>query len=345
MDRGEEVLTDREVLTKHGLDYTIDLYARDRIMDNYHPKKLDLVVNEIIDNTKDSKTFRLTRKNGNLPVFESGQYINIFVKIDGVRTSRPYSISSSRRQMSYYEITVSRIKTGFVSDYFLDEVKLGQEFETKSPAGSFKYNPVFHKNNSVFIAWGSGITPFISMTREILKAGLDRDIILIYGCRYLESVIFKRELEEMAARHKNFNYHLVLSEDENYQGLKGFIDKALIASLIDRSAEATYYICGPEVMNRFVKSELLDMGIEDRMIIREMFGPSQDITKAPGWPENLTGREEYKIKIGDQIISGLSGETLLTSLERNGVRVNVCCRSGEFSLFRVRLKSGRVFMP
>ena len=151
MDRGEEVLTDREVLTKHGLDYTIDLYARDRIMDNYHPKKLDLVVNEIIDNTKDSKTFRLTRKNGNLPVFESGQYINIFVKIDGVRTSRPYSISSSRRQMSYYEITVSRIKTGFVSDYFLDEVKLGQEFETKSPAGSFKYNPVFHKNNSVFI--------------------------------------------------------------------------------------------------------------------------------------------------------------------------------------------------
>ncbi|MGP1496651.1 MAG: 2Fe-2S iron-sulfur cluster-binding protein, partial [Treponema sp.] len=32
-------------------------------------------------------------------------------------------------------------------------------------------------------------------------------------------------------------------------------------------------------------------------------------------------------------------------LERAGIRVNVCCRSGECSLCRVKLESGKVFVP
>ena len=49
--------------------------------------------------------------------------------------------------------------------------------------------------------------------------------------------------------------------------------------------------------------------------------------------------------IGGKTIEGKSSESLLTSLERAGVRVNVCCRSGECSLCRVKLESGKVFMP
>ena len=345
MDRGAEVLNDIEVLSKHGVDYSIDVKSRERLIDKYHPKTLNLVVSEIIENTKEAKTFRFVRKDGLLPVFESGQYINIFVEIDGVRTSRPYSLSSSSKQGAYYEITVSRIATGFVSDYFLDKVKLGDEFEAKSPSGTFKHNPVFHKKNMVFLAGGSGITPFMSMSREILEAGLDRNITLIYGSRKLENVIFKEELEEMNKNHPNFNFHIVLSDDENYSGLKGFIDENMISKLVKDLHESTYYICGPEVMNKFVKASLEKLNVSHKMIIREMFGAAQDVKTIPGWPEGFTGQEEFNIKIGDKTIKGLSGETLLTSLEKSGVRVNVCCRSGECSLCRVRLAAGKVFMP
>ena len=48
--------------------------------------------------------------------------------------------------------------------------------------------------------------------------------------------------------------------------------------------------------------------------------------------------------MGERTISAKSGEPVLTALERAGVRVNVCCRSGECSLCRVKLVSGEVFL-
>lgn len=51
----------------------------------------------------------------------------------------------------------------------------------------------------------------------------------------------------------------------------------------------------------------------------------------------------FQIKVGDQTIEAKSGESVLTALERSGLRVNVCCRSGECSLCRVQLVSGKVF--
>ncbi|MEG1305461.1 MAG: 2Fe-2S iron-sulfur cluster binding domain-containing protein, partial [Oscillospiraceae bacterium] len=54
--------------------------------------------------------------------------------------------------------------------------------------------------------------------------------------------------------------------------------------------------------------------------------------------------EVFKLTVGDRVIDAKSGESVLTALERAGVRVNVCCRSGECSLCRVRLVSGKVFL-
>ncbi len=77
-----------------------------------------------------------------------------------------------------------------------------------------------------------------------------------------------------------------------------------------------------------------------------MFGSRQDIQNEPGWPDDLTGKEEFNICLSDgRSLKGFSGESLLTSLERAGVRVNVCCRSGECSLCRVKLVSGTIFQP
>lgn len=44
-------------------------------------------------------------------------------------------------------------------------------------------------------------------------------------------------------------------------------------------------------------------------------------------------------------IKALSRESVLTSLERAGIPMTVCCRSGECGLCRVQLLSGKVFMP
>ena len=61
-----------------------------------HTVRIPLKVEKIIEETPTTKTLRLVSE-GPLPAFRAGQYINLFVEIDGILTSRPYTISSSLR--------------------------------------------------------------------------------------------------------------------------------------------------------------------------------------------------------------------------------------------------------
>jgi ferredoxin-NADP reductase len=346
MPHGKEVLQEIADKRKTGPDYRLENGKVDATIARLHQNDLHLVVNEIIEQGKLAKTFRLVAKEGILPVFEAGQYLNLFTEIDGVRTSRPYSISSSPKQRSYYEITVARIKTGFVSDYFMDNVKVGSEFTANGPAGSFHYNAVFHSKKSVMVAGGSGITPFMSMSREIFDSRLSREVHLIYGCRNSEAVLFKAELESIAEKHPNFTFSLVLSEpEEGFAGRTGFIDAKCLKDLVEDIQGSTFYICGPQIMNDFVVAALESLKVRKAMIRREMFGSRADIQNEPGWPKELTGKESFTILVDDKTkVPALCGESILTSLERAGVRMNVCCRSGECSLCRVQLTDGKVFL-
>ena len=341
---GEEILENIRVMRSVSAD-KISCENIAAASEKLHSKSLSLLVSSISDTGKNAKVIRFVSENGYLPPFEAGQYINIFTEIDGVRTSRPYSISSSPKQRAYYEITVARIKDGFVSDFFLDDVKVGDRFEANGPAGVFRFQPVFHSRKSLFLAGGSGITPFLSMTREIVDAALDRDVVMLYGCRSSKAALYDEELRAYSEKYPNFKYHLIVSdEDDSWNGETGFIDRNLIMHLVPDYAERTCYICGPQVMNDFCKKELEELGLPEKQIRREMFGTRRDIQNELGWPENLTGDEVFNVKIGERIIPAKSGESLLTALERLGVRMNVCCRSGECSLCRVKLVDGKVFL-
>ncbi|MEG1104163.1 MAG: iron-sulfur cluster-binding domain-containing protein [Oscillospiraceae bacterium] len=342
---GNEIMEEIRVLRQISTDKIKEGNEADLRIAQLHAKDLELVVSAITDTGKNAKILRLSSKNGYLPPFEAGQYVNLFTEIDGVRTSRPYSISSSPRQRAYYEITVAATKDGFVSDYFLNNVKTGDCFLANGPAGVFRFQPVFHSKKSLFLAGGSGITPFMSMLREIIDAGLDRDVVMLYGCRCEDAALYHDELCAYAAANDNFAYHLVVSDDaEKWKGEKGFINEELIKRLVPDFAERTCYICGPQIMNDFCKNELENMGMPIKRIRREMFGSRRDIQNEPGWPKELSGSEVFNIKVGERVIDAKSGESVLCALERAGIRVNVCCRSGECSLCRVKLVSGKVFL-
>lgn len=344
LEHGQEIMENIRVMRSVSGD-KLPTDSVTRPAEALHPRQLRLVVQSVADTGRQAKVLRFVSEDGYLPPFEAGQYINLFTQIGGVRTSRPYSLSSSPRQRAYYEITVARTRDGFVSDYLLDQVQPGDRFTANGPAGVFRYQSVFHSKKSLLLAGGSGITPMLSMIREILDAGLDRDVILLYGCRSPEAALYHEELTGYAAAFSNFRYHLVVSDPaEGWEGERGFLDEALIRRLAPDFGERTSYICGPQVMNDFCKSALEAMGVPEKRIRREMFGARRDIQNEPGWPAGLTGDEEFTLTVEGRKIPARSGESILTALERAGVRVNVCCRSGECSLCRVKLVSGQVFL-
>ncbi len=215
----EEIQKEVAVLRKYAFDYSPQKGRAAQIMNLLHPKTLHLRVAEIREETPSTKIFRLVSENFYLPPFQAGQYINLLVEVGQVRTSRPYSISSPPNQVGYYEIAVRRAEDGFVSNFLLDELQVGDRMESTSASGNFYYNPLVHGKDLVFLAGGSGITPFMSMIRETTDRGLERKIHLIYGSQRPEDVVYGEELKDRAERHGNFKMDIVISDPS--RGLSG----------------------------------------------------------------------------------------------------------------------------
>ena len=345
-----------------GFDYTTDKDIVQCVVSRIHPRRMWLRVTEIIQETPTTKTFRFQRTDGPLPPFRPGQYVNVFVDVDGVLTSRPYSIASppgspstSSGRSETLELTVRDKPGGFVAPYLLNEVQVGDELETTGPAGSFYHEPLIDGDDLVFLAGGSGITPFMSIIRDALQH--DRPpfgelrtplkIHLLYGSRVPDDVIYGDELAELAANHPNLNYTLVMSEPPpGYDGLTGFLDANLIREQVVEMTGKTFYICGPNVMYDFCLAALTELGVPPHKIRRELYGPPADVTKEPGWPEGLSPDTVFDVEVtGQKTIRAQASEPLLNTLERYGIIVPAVCRSGECSACRIRLLSGKVFMP
>ena len=336
-----------EASRKHGTDYTVYRDAVNQQIGMLHPNRMTLRVSDIIDETPSTKTLRLVSQNGYFPPFLAGQYIALFLEVKGIRTSRPYSISSPPNQTGYYDLTVRRVEAGRVSNYLLDKVKREDLLESSGPAGNFYFNPLFHDKTMVCLAGGSGITPFMSMIREAVECGLDRTIYLFYGNKNLNDAIFHDELYTVSERFEDIYYVPVIEDPpDGYEGAKGLITRDLIREFIGDPAEKTFYLCGPQGMYDFCISELENLGVQKRKIRKEVYGAPTNICDDPGWPKEIKADDLFMVSVkGVGTTEVRAGEPLMVALEKGGIRIPSRCRSGECSMCRVKVISGKVFQP
>ena len=316
-------------------------------LESLHPRAVRLRLAEVIRETQSSSTLRMEPLDGELPPFRAGQYVNLFVEIDGVRTSRPFSISSVPGR-PYYDLTVRRMPGGFVSGYLLDRARAGDAFESTAPAGNFCYEPLICTTSLVFLAGGSGITPFASMTREAAEKGFPLDIHIIYGSRDPRDMLFGEELEALAAENPRITVDTVISEPpEEWRGLCGFINREMISDLVGPVEGKTFFICGPPEMHPLCGGALEALGVPPRLIRREAYGPPADVTLEPGWPSAVRPDTEFEVveeRCG-RSLKARAAEPLMNALEREGILLPALCRAGECGACRTRLVSGEVFAP
>ncbi len=313
-----------------------------------HPKRLALEVLEIIDDTPSTRTLRLQAADRQvLPPFQAGQYINLFVEIDGVHTARPYAISSSPLQREYYDLTVKRAVGGFVSGYLLDRVQVGQSLRSSGPMGTFHHNPLFHGDELVFLAGGSGAAPARSMLLNILERGLPQCLHLIYVNSYVDDVIYAEEFRALAEAHPQFRLTEVISRPPaGYRGHSGRLTRELLQAQLGEMGNRMFYVCGPTPFNDSCLELLSELGVARRRIRVEANGAPKSPDRQVGWPEGVDLEAEVQVTVqGRGSFRTKVGEPLLNALERNGYFVENACRSGECSLCRVKLLSGPVFNP
>lgn len=318
-----------------------DHAARTReLIETHHPKRLRLSVAEVIDETATTKTFRLRRATGgDLPPFAAGQYVSVYV--DG--TSRPYAMSSSPATLDHYDMTVRRVPGGRVSNLLIDTLTVGDPVTTSGPMGTFHHNPLFHGDDVIFLAGGSGVVPAMSMIRDIVDNRLDRRFHLLYGSRTADDVIFDRDLADLAAAHPNIVVHRVIQDPASgWEGQTGFIDAELITTVCGRLAGRMIYVCGPQQFYPFALRELESLNQPRHRIRFEANGAPEEPTSQSHWPSDVDADEEVTVTVRDRSFRTKRGRPLLDALEDNGVRPEAACRSGECSLCRVRVLKGEV---
>lgn len=339
----------RSRLRQHeGADYTSEEYrdAVRRTVARIHPPSMHLRISEVIRETSTASTLRFHRLDGPIPPFRAGQYISLAVALAGIRTSRPLSISSAPGE-DHLDVTICGKAGGFVSSHLQSAARPGDELTATGPFGRLIIEPLTDRGELVFLGGGCGVAPLLSMIRHQQSLGWPKKLYLIYGCRTLEEVIFRSELDRLSAANGRLSYALVLAEpDPDYQGVRGLISAELIRSHVGPLEGKTFFVCGPRAMVLHCLAELARLGVPRQRVRTESYGPPEQVSEEPGWPPAVSPEQEFTVEVaGLGRLRAKAGEPLLCALERNTVLVPARCRSGVCSDCRLRLVSGRVFMP
>ena len=308
----------------------------------YHPTRLTLTVSGITPVTATAKTFTLRPAEAgdlDLPPFLAGQYVNLF--LDG--TSRPFAISSSPARPDHYDLTVRRVPNGRISNLMIDTLAVGDTLTTTGPMGTFHHNPLFHGEDVVFLAGGSGVAPAMSMIRDIVDNDLDRRFHLVYGSRSHEDVIFRDVLDDIAAAHPGIRVdHVIADPAPGWTGPTGFLTADLISTLVGPLNGRMVYVCGPQALYPYALAQLTGLGHPRRRIRFEANGAPARPEQQPHWPLGVDPAREVTVTVRGRSFRTPCGRPLLDALEDQGVFREAACRSGECSLCRIRVVKGEV---
>jgi NAD(P)H-flavin reductase/ferredoxin len=197
--------------------------------------------------------------------YKPGQFVLVKIQ-DSPIMYRAYSISSCNKDGSELSVTVKRVPGGYGTDIIFNTFREGNLVELDGPMGG---ELALDKNTEkvLFIAGGIGITPFVPMTRYMLKkADRVKDVKLIYGVNYEKELIYDEHFSTLAAESSKFEYIKTVSADNNWKGRRGFVTDAM--KDMDLSGYKIY-MCGPPPMIKASLKALQDAGVAEENIYYE----------------------------------------------------------------------------
>jgi predicted ferric reductase len=183
----------------------------------------------------------------------------------------PFTISSSPTEEGF---VISTIKESGDFTATIGQTKPGDAVSVQGPYGRFSYVFYPDERELVFIAGGVGITPLMSMLRHIRDTQADKDILLLYGSKTENDIIFRDELAEIeTGEHPHLKVVHILSRPGNdWSGETGYVDQGKIERFCNGNlGDKAFYICGPPIMLDNVLQALSALGVADNRVHYERF--------------------------------------------------------------------------
>ena len=215
--------------------------------------------------TPSVKELVLERADGAPFTFEAGQWVSLVLPLDVGELRRAYSIASAPDGTARFDLAVTRVEDGPGSS-LLHALEPGAAMKAIGPQGFFT-RPLDRTAPSLFVATGTGVTPFRSMIRAAIAAGDTAPLWLLFGVRREEDLLYRDELEALAAAHPHVRVEMTLSRPhEAWKGRHGYVQTHVpalwseLTALDPRPAHA--YVCGLHKMVGSVRDLLRkDLGL------------------------------------------------------------------------------------
>jgi ferredoxin-NADP reductase/ferredoxin len=239
---------------------------------------------QIVDETHDVKTFRLAIPPSVRFSFVPGQFVTLDFQAGAERLVRSYTIASSPSRRPILELTIKRVPGGRASNWLHDHLKFGDELTVKGPAGKFSYDLAPPAEKMLFISGGSGITPVMSMSRQLHDRADPRDVVFMHSARNERDLIFRDELALLAARNPRFRPIFTLTDAHatGWTGRRGRVTADLIEASVPDFRERTIFLCGPTPFMDAVRAALVAAQFPMEFFHAESFGGAPRARPAAG---------------------------------------------------------------
>lgn len=288
------------------------------------------------DETHDTKTFWL-RPNARFGSFRPGSYVTLQLQIAGQSVQRSYSLSSAPRADGLVSITVKRVPGGRVSNWLADHVRPGHVLELSAALGKFVLPPEAPAR-ILLLSAGSGITPVMSMLQQLLAARASSQITFMHFARSPRDIIFRAELERLAASHPNvrFMYCVEDAAGSDWSGEVGRFSPELLSQHAPEFRELDVFLCGPAGFMRSVVQTLEAADADLSKLRYERFSVELDASQFLSHSHLIRF-----VRSGAESISNRA-RTILEEAESAGLRVESGCRAGNCGTCRCKKRSGVV---
>jgi ferredoxin-NADP reductase len=210
----------------------------------------------------------------------AGQHVDIRLTADnGYQAQRSYSIASPAGGAPHVELTIEYVRGGEVSPFLTEELHAGDTIELRGPVGGyFTWNPGV-SSPLMLIAGGSGVVPLMSMLRTRDQAGNKLPAKLLYSSRSVEDIIYRDELDRLAANRDGFDlvHTLTRGAPTGWKGQTRRVDRDMLAQCgFQPAEEPQIFVCGPTSFVETVADQLVSLGHGESAIKTERFGPTGD---------------------------------------------------------------------
>lgn len=280
-----------------------------------------------------------------------GQYLTLIFRINGRRYIRPYSLSSAPLVDANLEVTIKRVPGGIISNHIIDMLKVDDIVEMMQPMGDFMFARDKFTTDQHIVLWGagSGITPLMSIAKDILYQNTGHKVTLVYGNRHKDEVIFYDKIKELVKAFPeqlnvwNFYTRLVVDHN-NPDHIQGRIapDKVLtVLKSITDLKDSVHYICGPTGLKESVKKALQPIGVKDDHVFTEDF----ELQKDPKDFEDITTRY-VQITIGgtNTSVEVAKGKSILEAGLDASLELPYACQTGHCTVCKAKIAGGQVKM-